>query len=55
MRMDQERELSWMFVCMTCFNVRLIAKDRIGGMKGAGEREDGRRNVIGRGFSAKER
>ena len=51
MKMVQERELSWMFACQICFNVRLITKDRIGGMKGAGEREDGRLNVVGRGFS----
>lgn len=48
MRMIQEYEQSWLFVCNLCLRSRVVTKDKVGGTVGAGIRADGTR-VVGKG------
>jgi hypothetical protein len=50
MRLLRETASAWIFECPTCANVRAVHKTIAGGTLGAGEKEDGCKQVVGRGF-----
>jgi len=49
MKMVEEYDTHWLFVCLLCQNGRVVTKEKVGGTLGAGRVADGRR-TMGKGF-----
>lgn len=50
MKLIEEFDTSWAFVCLVCQNTRIVTKDKVGGTWGAGRKADGTHSVFGKGF-----